>query len=178
MISLRLKIYRALLSSLLLSHVSSIFLNNLACSPFIQCLYPYYYPYIQWSGQRQDWGMYQNPDQFDQQINYGIILANGINKKSSATLENSPRMLYFLESLFTQGREQEAIVYLKWKSTHNEESQPLKKITLQQFIRETPPPGILPKTQEYTLQKEYVLGSINSTSVLQQDQKVSGDSRE
>jgi len=122
--------------------------------------------------------MYQNPDHFDQQINYGIILANGVNKKSSATLENSPRMLYFLESLFTQGREQEAIVYLKWKSTHIEKSQPLKKITLQQFIRETPPPGILPKTQEYTLQKEYVLGSINSTSVLQQDQKVSGDSRE
>jgi hypothetical protein len=122
--------------------------------------------------------MYQNPDQFDQQINYGIVLANGVNKKSSATLENSPRMLYFLESLFTQGREQEAIVYLKWKSTRIEKSQPLKKITLQQFIRETPPPGILPKTKEYTLQKEYVLGSISSTSVLQQDQKVPGDSRE
>jgi len=103
---LRLKIYRALLSSLLLLHVSSIFLNNLDWSPFIQCLYPYYYPYIQWSGQRQDWGMYQNPDQFDQQINYGIILANGVNKKSSA-LSKTVLVCFTFRELFPQGREQE-----------------------------------------------------------------------
>ena len=123
--------------------------------------------------------MYQNPDQLDQQINYGIVLANGVSKKSSATLENGPRMLYFLEGLFTQGREQEVDrVTSNGNRLTLEKSQPLKGITLQRSTRETPPPGILPKTQEYTLQKEYVLGSINSTSVLQQDQKVSGDSRE
>jgi hypothetical protein len=122
--------------------------------------------------------MYKNPDQLDQQINYGIVLANEVSKKFSVTLENGPRMLYFLEGLFTQGREQEVMSYLKWKSTQLENSQRLKGISLERSTRKTPPPGILPKTQEYTLQKEYVLGSINSTSVLQQDQKVSGDSRE
>ena len=175
---MRLKIYRALLSSLLLLHVSSIFLNNLAWSPFIRCLYPYYYPYIQWTGQRQDWGMYKNPDQLDQQINYGIVLANGVSKKFSVTLENNPRMLYFLEGLFTQGREQEVMSYLKWKSAQLENSQRLKSISLERSTRKTPPPGILQNTQAYTLQKKYVLDSLSSTPVLQQNQKVSGVPRE
>ena len=175
---MRLRIYRVLLSSLLLLHVSSIFLNNLAWSPFIRCIYPYYYPYIQWTGQRQDWGMYQNPDQFDQQINYGFVFTNEVSKKSSITLENSPRMLYFLEGLFNQGREQEVMSYLKWKSIHLENSQRLKRISLERSTRKTPPPGILQNAQAYTLQKKYVLDSLSSTPVLQQNQKVSGVPRE
>ena len=177
-ILLSLKIRRAILSSLLLLHVSSIFLNNLAWSPFVQCLYPYYHPYIQWTGQRQNWGMYKNPDHFDQQINYSIVLADGGRKKSSATLEDSPRMLYFLEGLFTQNRKQEAMSYLKWKATHLETSHHLKSISLQRSTRETPPLGILRKAHEYAIQKEYVLDFISSNSVLQQDYKISGAPRE
>ena len=122
--------------------------------------------------------MYKNPDQLDQQINYGIVLANGVSKKFSVTLENSPRMLYFLEGLFTQGREQEVMSYLKWKSTQLENSQRLKGISLERSTRKTPPPGILQNAQAYTLQKKYVLDSLSSTPVLQQDQKVSGVPRE
>ena len=173
-IPLRLKIRRAILSSLLLFHVSSIFLNNLAWSPFVQCLYPYYYPYIQWTGQRQNWGMYKNPDHFDQQINYGFLLENGISKKIPVTFENSPRMLYFLEGLFSQGQEQEVMSYLEWKSNRIQKPHHLKSLVLQRSTRETPPPGILRKAQEYTLQKEYVLSFISSNSALQQDHKVSG----
>ncbi len=122
--------------------------------------------------------MYKNPDQLDQQINYGIVLANGVSKKFSVTLENSPRMLYFLEGLFTQGREQEVMSYLKWKSTQLENSQRLKGISLERSTRKTPPPGILQNAQAYTLQKKYVLDSLSSTPVLQQNQKVSGVPRE
>jgi hypothetical protein len=122
--------------------------------------------------------MYKNPDQLDQQINYGIVLANGVSKKFSVTLENGPRMLYFLEGLFTQGREQEVMSYLKWKSTQLENSQRLKGISLERSTRKTPPPGILQNAQAYTLQKKYVLDSLSSTPVLQQDQKVSGVPRE
>ena len=122
--------------------------------------------------------MYKNPDQLDQQINYGIVLANGVSKKFSVTLENGPRMLYFLEGLFTQGREQEVMSYLKWKSTQLENSQRLKGISLERSTRKTPPPGILQNAQAYTLQKKYVLDSLSSTPVLQQDQKVFGVPRE
>ena len=79
--------------------------------------------------------MYKNPDQLDQQINYGIVLANGVSKKFSVTPGNSPRMLYFLEGLFTQGREQEVMSYLKWKSTQLENSQRLKGISLERSTR-------------------------------------------
>ena len=122
--------------------------------------------------------MYKNPDQLDQQINYGIVLANEVSKKFSVTLENGPRMLYFLEGLFTQGREQEVMSYLKWKSIHLENSQRLKRISLERSTRKTSPPGILQNAQAYTLQKKYVLDSLSSTPVLQQDQKVSGVPRE
>lgn len=66
MLNLRFKIKRELTSAFLFLHVSILFLNNLAWSPFVECLYPYYYPYVQWTGQSQSWGMYKNPDQFDQ----------------------------------------------------------------------------------------------------------------
>jgi hypothetical protein len=122
--------------------------------------------------------MYKNPDHFDQQINYSIILADGVSKKFPATLEDSPRMLYFLEGLFTQNRKQEAMSYLKWKATHLETSHHLKSISLQRSTRQTPPPGILRKDHEYALQKEYFLDFISSNSALQQDYKISGAPRE
>ncbi len=122
--------------------------------------------------------MYKNPDHFDQQINYSIVLADGGRKKSSATLEDSPRMLYFLEGLFTQNRKQEAVSYLKWKAAHLETPHHLKSISLQRSTRETPPLGILRKAHEYAIQKEYVLDFISSNSALQQDYKISGAPRE
>ena len=151
------KIKRAAISLFLLLHISAIFLNNLSWSPLIGCLYPYYYPYIQWTGQTQAWAMYKNPDKYDQQIVCEIVLSNGRRKESSVTKNNCPRMLYFFEGLFTQNRRREAISYLKWSLKHTPKTQQPASIALQRSIRKTPSPGNSRVSHEYLLQEEYIL---------------------
>lgn len=150
------KIKRAAISLFLMLHISAIFFNNLSWSPLIGCLYPYYHPYIQWTGQTQAWEMYKNPDKYDQQIVHELVLSNGHRKQFSVTLNNCPRMLYFFEGLFTQSRGREAISYLKWSLKHTPNSQQPVSSALQRSIRETPSPGNLGASHEYLLQDEYI----------------------
>ena len=156
MLNLRFKIKRELTSAFLFLHVSILFLNNLAWSPFVECLYPYYYPYVQWTGQSQSWGMYKNPDQFDQRIVFASVLSDGHREQASVTLDSSPRMLYFFDGLFKQSRKQEAISYLRWRVNHEPKSQQPASVALQRFVRETPPPGRSWVSQAYSPQDEYI----------------------
>ena len=147
------KIKRAAISLFLMLHISAIFFNNLSWSPLIGCLYPYYHPYIQWTGQTQAWAMYKNPDKYDQQIVHELVLSNGHRKQFSVTKIIAP-VLYFLRFVL-QKRGREAISYLKWSLKHANSQQPVSS-ALQRSIRETPSPGNLGASHEYLLQDEYI----------------------
>jgi len=137
------RLARICLGCVLLIHFFILFLNNLAWSPAIASVWPIYAPYVGRLGLVQDWSMYQNPHQFDQQIKIEAFSENGSHPIPQDNFGwASARMLYFVEGLCIRNSPLEASIYLGWlfDRTPKELHQPTG-LVLQRKVRQIRKPN-------------------------------------
>lgn len=91
---------RTLMAVAILIHAVLLVLAMLPVSRFSSAVFPLYDRYIRWTGQPQNWAMYQYPDQV--QADYQLIayFPDGHQELPWGTaIHMKPRETYFLESL-------------------------------------------------------------------------------
>lgn len=91
---------RALIAVAVAIHALLLVLAMLPASRFSSAVFPLYDRYIRWTGQPQNWAMYQYPDQV--QADYQLIAYFPDGRQElpwGSALQMKPRQTYFLEAL-------------------------------------------------------------------------------
>lgn len=115
---------RWLLASLVLAHFVILALNNLPSSRFVSALYPYYSWYPRFTGQSQNWAMYQYPDRIRADFELVATLPGGETVHPwGDSSDMTAREIYLLEGLLLRSDGHKLahrfldVLHARWRST-------------------------------------------------------------